>query len=83
MDALFLDFKEWLAGAVEDELRVSMFRDRLNDDVRLWVHPDECGARGEDNNEAVEDKTEGDTDDGAYFAAYNNSRLEGGVQAVL
>ena len=37
-DALFLDFKEWLDGTVEDESRVPMCKEALNDDDKLWAH---------------------------------------------
>mmetsp|Transcript_1602 Transcript_1602/g.3066 ORF Transcript_1602/g.3066 Transcript_1602/m.3066 type:complete len:327 (+) Transcript_1602:91-1071(+) len=63
VDALFLDFKEWLDGTVEDESRVPMCEDALNDDVRLWVHTDKQEA---------DDDEEKDTDDGAYFEEYND-----------
>ena len=53
VDALFLDFKEWLDGTVENEPRVPMCGDALNDDVRLWVHPDK-------SDDTIEEE---DTDD--------------------
>jgi len=60
VDALFLDFKEWLDGTVEDESRVEMCGDALNDDVRLWVHPDNGDTDGEGTDD---DKIEEDTDE--------------------
>lgn len=50
VDALFLDFKEWMDGTVEDDSRTHMCIDSLNDDVRLWVHnvKDEDGDVEED-----------------------------------
>jgi hypothetical protein len=41
VDALFLDFKEWLVENVEDEARVQKCDDAANDDVQLWVHQEE------------------------------------------
>ena len=58
VDALFLDFKEWLDGTVEDESRTPMCDDALNDDVRLWVHSDRLESDSEEEN------AEEDTDDG-------------------
>mmetsp|Transcript_21534 Transcript_21534/g.46829 ORF Transcript_21534/g.46829 Transcript_21534/m.46829 type:complete len:689 (-) Transcript_21534:1025-3091(-) len=57
VDALFLDFKEWLDGTVEDESRIPMCVDALNDDLRLWVHPN----KGATDDEVSADE---DTDDG-------------------
>lgn len=58
VDSLFLNFKEWLDGTVEDESRTPMCDDSLNDDVRLWVHLD----RGSDDDEAS--SKEDDVDEG-------------------
>jgi len=68
VDALFLDFKEWLDGTVEDESRLQMCEDALNDDVRLWVHP----AGGDDNDDDEVDMKEDTDDDGAYFEEYSD-----------
>ncbi|KAL7534472.1 hypothetical protein ACHAWF_004846 [Thalassiosira exigua] len=38
VDSLFLDFKDWLHEEVEDESRVHMCGDAMNDDLKLWVH---------------------------------------------
>lgn len=45
---------------VEDESRVEMCGDALNDDVRLWVHPDNGDTDGEGTDD---DKIEEDTDE--------------------
>ncbi|KAL7528737.1 hypothetical protein ACHAXR_002604, partial [Thalassiosira sp. AJA248-18] len=58
VDALFLDFKEWLDGTVENESRTPMCEDALNDDVRLWVHSDK--QTDDDDDE------DSDEDDGEY-----------------
>merc|ERR1719296_645240 len=64
VDALFLDFKEWLDGTVEDESRVPMCADALNDDMRLWVHSakqatdDDDAAESEDADVADEEGDE-------------------------
>jgi len=71
VDALFLDFKEWLDGTVEDQSRVPMCEDALNDDVRLWVHPDEQGAGG-DNDDDDEAEEGENADDGEYFEEYSD-----------
>lgn len=55
VDALFLDFKEWLDGTVEEEPRVLMCEDALNDDVRLWVHPDKGETDDTENGNLDED----------------------------
>ena len=52
VDALFLDYKDWLRDHVKDVSRVPMCENALNDDVRLWVHRD------------PEDESEDNTDDG-------------------
>mmetsp|Transcript_39617 Transcript_39617/g.82769 ORF Transcript_39617/g.82769 Transcript_39617/m.82769 type:complete len:336 (+) Transcript_39617:109-1116(+) len=72
VDALFLDFKEWLDGTVEDESRLQMCEDALNDDARLWVHPDEKGAGEDDDDDDEVDMKEGTDDDGAYFQEYSD-----------
>ncbi len=59
VDALFLDFKEWLDGTVEDESRVPMCDDALNDDVRLWVHSDRST---DDDDEGIEEEDGEDAD---------------------
>ena len=56
VDALFLDYKDWLRDNVTDSSRVPMCENALNDDVRLWVHRD-----AEDKSE---DNESGDNDDG-------------------
>ena len=67
VDALFLDFKEWLDGTVEDESRVSLCEDALNDDVRLWVHSNEDdSSEDEEEEEEEEEKSESkDTEENA------------------
>jgi len=73
VDALFLDFKEWLDGTVEDESRVLMCDDALNDDMRLWVHTDK--AKDDDEEADDDDETaaaEEEEDDGAYFQEYTD-----------
>ena len=56
VDALFLDFKEWMDGTVEDDSRTQLCIDSLNDDVRLWVHnvKDEDGEVKENADDDVE-----------------------------
>lgn len=58
VDALFLDFKEWLDGTVEEEPRVLMCEDALNDDIRLWVHPDKGETDDMKNGDLDEDDDE-------------------------
>lgn len=66
VDALFLDFKEWLDGTVEDESRVSLCEDTLNDDVRLWVHSNEDDSSEDDEEEEEEEESESkDTEENA------------------
>jgi len=49
VDALFLDYKDWLRDYVEDTSRVPMCENALNDDVRLWIHRDDKdGSESED-----------------------------------
>jgi len=55
VDALFLDFKEWLDQMVEDQSRTPMCSDSLNDDVRLWVHP---GSKNEADDEVSSDEVD-------------------------
>lgn len=62
VDALFLDFKEWLDGTVEDESRVSLCEDALNDDVRLWVHSNKDDS-SEDDEEEEEEEEESESKD--------------------
>jgi len=57
VDALFLDFREWMNNNVEDEARVPKCEDALNDDVRLWVHSNK-GAT--DNDDAAEEDAKDD-----------------------
>ena len=38
VDALFMEFKNWMNEEVEDVSRVPMCENSLNDDVRLWVN---------------------------------------------
>ena len=56
VDALFLDYKDWLRDNVTGSARVPMCENALNDDVRLWVHRDPA-----DESEDGESK---DNDDG-------------------
>lgn len=39
VDALFLDFRDWLDEEVKDESRLPMCANAQNDDQRLWVQP--------------------------------------------
>lgn len=55
VDALFLDYKDWLRDNVTDTSRVPMCENALNDDVRLWVH--------RDPEEESEDSESKDNDD--------------------
>ncbi|KAL7446751.1 hypothetical protein ACHAXM_011609 [Skeletonema potamos] len=48
VDALFLDYKDWLRENVEDVSRVPMCDNALNDDVRLWVHREDSESGSED-----------------------------------
>ena len=70
VDALFVDFKEWLDGTLEEEARVPMCQDALNDDIRLWVHTADQDATDDDDEEESADKT--GSDDGEYFEEYGN-----------
>lgn len=64
VDALFLDYKDWLNDNVQDESRVPMCKNALNDDIRLWVHRDQTDEEGEseDNDDASEQE---ENDDGS------------------
>ena len=46
VDVMFLDFKEWMDGTVEDKSRVPMSEDALNNNMRPWVHPGDDGGNG-------------------------------------
>ena len=59
VDALFLDFKEWMDGTVEDDSRTQMCIDSLNDDERLWVH----NVKNEDGEVKEDEAEDGDDDD--------------------
>ncbi len=59
VDALFLDYKDWLHDNVRDKERVPMCDNALNDDVRLWVHRD------------TEDESEDNDDDGSNVVEVN------------
>ena len=74
VDALFVDFKEWLDGR-EDASRVPMCADALDDDARLWVH----AAAGDGTDDAATDaagdagdSADAETDDGEYFEEYGD-----------
>lgn len=57
VDALFLDFKEWLNDNVQDEARTPKCVDALNDDYSLWVHRPgnkDINGNGQDNEEESE-----------------------------
>jgi hypothetical protein len=56
VDALFLDFKDWMRDNVEDVARVPLCKDALNDDVRLWVHR-------ENENETIDSFNESQRND--------------------
>ena len=60
VDALFLDFKEWLVENVDDEARVPKCDDSANDDVHLWVHKEAEGNNAEGKDEGEEDNEEED-----------------------
>lgn len=62
IDALFLDFKEWLVENVEDEARVPKCDDAANDDKHLWVHK-EVEASNKNNNIAGETADGGDDEE--------------------
>ena len=49
VDALFLDYRDWLRDNVEDTSRVPKCEKALNDDVRLWIHRDNDGNAEEVN----------------------------------
>ncbi|KAK1748357.1 glycosyltransferase [Skeletonema marinoi] len=75
VDALFLDYKDWLRDNVTDSSRVPMCENALNDDVRLWVHRD-----AEDESEDSESE---DNDDGNDVVEVNEELAkdtEGGAQ---
>lgn len=76
IDALFLDFKEWLAENVEDEARVPKCDDAANDDKHLWVHK-EMGASNNNNNNAVEATDAGDDEEEGEENSTNNGEEEG------
>mmetsp|Transcript_10473 Transcript_10473/g.15882 ORF Transcript_10473/g.15882 Transcript_10473/m.15882 type:complete len:570 (+) Transcript_10473:224-1933(+) len=63
VDALFLDYKDWLRDNVRDKARVPMCKNALNDDVRLWVHRDA-------DSESEDEESEGD-DDGSEVVKVN------------
>ncbi|KAL7465100.1 hypothetical protein ACHAXS_009551 [Conticribra weissflogii] len=44
VDQLFMEFKQWMGEEVEDQARVPMCENSLNDDVRLWVNLNENGS---------------------------------------
>ena len=63
VDALFLDYKDWLNDNVQDESRVPMCQNSLNDDIRLWVHREQTEEdESEDNDDASQQQ---ENDDGS------------------
>lgn len=60
IDALFLDFKEWLIDNVEDDARVPKCDNAANDDKHLWVHK---GDKAATTSKAVEKSDGGDDDE--------------------
>jgi len=67
VDALFLDYKDWLHDNVRDKERVPMCDNALNDDVRLWVHRDYSES---EDDESEDDESE-DNDDGSDVVEVN------------
>ncbi len=67
IDALFLDFKEWLVENVEDDARVPKCEDATNDDKHLWVHKDVAGKaranNSEENTDGGDDEQEEDDEE--------------------
>lgn len=64
IDALFLDFKEWLAENVEDDARVPKCDDAANDDKHLWVHKGSLsGTTTKNTNNNSEGKSNGGDDE--------------------
>ncbi len=60
IDALFLDFKEWLVENVADDARVPKCDDAANDDKLLWVHKDVVEKTRTNDSE---EKTDGGDDE--------------------
>ena len=60
---MFLDYKDWLNDNVQDESRVPMCQNSLNDDIRLWVHRE--SQREEDESEDNDDASQQENDDGS------------------
>ena len=77
VDALFLDYKDWLNDNVQDESRVPMCQNSLNDDIRLWVHRESQTEEdeSEDNDDASQqqENDDGSEDLNENLAAEENS----------
>ena len=82
VDALFLDFKEWLDGTVEEEPRVLMCEDALNDDVRLWVHPDKGETDLDEDTDDEEQNAEEDISLDEEGAAVDSEELDEETEEV-
>lgn len=82
VDALFLDFKEWLDGTVENEPRVPMCGDALNDDVRLWVHPDKSDDTIEEEDADDEQQQNGE-EEAEDEVLDENAADDGGENVVI
>jgi hypothetical protein len=63
IDALFLDYRDWLRDNIEDVSRVPMCDNALNDDVRLWVHRDRKEKKVKEESGADKSKDDDDESD--------------------